>query len=143
MLAQAITAEESLSYLERPFNPPEADSDTFGDEWWSVRTAVASALTPFGTGDDYGRGDYCIGESRNLSRGISVVLTSTALLRPEVVSVLRDTLRQAPFAYSIHLTDDNFSFDVFIERDRVLVHPDDSTLLHSLQLDVPKSPNCA
>ncbi len=122
MHAHNMTLDEAMRYLETPFNPEVDDSDAFGDEWWSVRNAVTSALEPLGMADDYGRGDFCVGESRNVSRGISVVLTSTVLLRPELLTALSGALRQAPCPYSVHVTDELSTFELFAESDRTLVH---------------------
>ena len=133
MHAHNLTCDEAMRYLETSFNPPAGDFDAFGDEWWSVRNAVASALEPLGTADDYGRGDFCVGESRNVSRGISVVLTSAALLRPELLVALSGALHQAPCSYSVYVADEPRTFDLFVESDRILAHCTPS-LLHRLGL---------
>ena len=133
MRAHTMTHDEAMRYLETPFNPPADDSDAFGDEWWSVRDAVALALEPLGTADDYGRGDFCVSESRNVSRGVGVVLTSTVLLRPELLTALSGALRQAPCPYSIYVTDEPSTFELFAESDRILVYGAPS-LLHQLGL---------
>ena len=122
--------------MEQPFNPPADDTEAFDDEWWSVRCAVASVLADFGVADDYGRGDYLVSESRNVSRGISVVLTSDALLRPELVGALRRALASAPQPYSVHLADENYASDMFIEPGRVLVGPEAMAFLPRLGLSM-------
>ena len=133
MLVRIVTNDETNRYLEQPFNPPATDSEAFGDEWWSVRDTIVSVLEPLGIADDYGRGDFCVGEVRNVSRGISVELTSTALLRPELLCALGEALRQAPCAYSIYVRDETYTYELFVEPDRVLVHGSPS-LLHQLGL---------
>ena len=72
-------------------------------------------------------------ESHNVSRGIGVVLTSTVLLRPELLTALSVTLRQTPCPYSIYVTDEPSTFELFIESDRILIHSEPS-LLHQLGL---------
>ncbi len=123
-LCQVIPGEQFNGILKQAYNPPtitcEADKRVFHDEYWGCHAKVKMALTLLGVHDAFGDGDFCMNEEWQLSRGISIELTSEKMMRPEFVPAIQHALKQLPEKYSVFV--DQGLLD--LENIFLLVQPD-------------------
>ena len=136
-----ITREQLHTFLNEAYNPPtvagEADKRAFHDEYWANHSRINEALSGLGRRDAFGEGDYSMNEDWYLSRGVSVQITSEAMIRPELVSTVQNVLKQLPEKYSVYVDHGLLDIDLFfllIEPDRVAACCEDPRLLERLGL---------
>ncbi len=132
MSIYVITEKEAYAHVAKPYNPP-ALSESFSEEdffreWHTVQRGLANVLRRFGRDDAYGQGDYYIGDSATLSRGIGVCITSKKPLVQSLIPLTQAYLKTLDHPYEIDFTvsTKDGDFEVFVSKDDVLVWcPDD------------------
>lgn len=127
-----FTENETYTYLNQAFNPPtlseELTEECFFTEWHGVRNHLKAVLDQFGQDDAYGQGDFCLGDSASLSRGIGVCLTSSRLLMSDLIPVVTELLRSLSIDYEVNFTIEtqDGACQLFVSRDTVKAWiPDD------------------
>lgn len=128
----AITEKEAYEHVAKPYNPP-ALSESFSEEdffleWHTVQRGLANVLKRFGRDDAYGQGDYYIGDSATLSRGIGVCITSKKPLVQSLIPLTQAYLQTLDHPYEIDFTVStrDGDFEVFVSQNEVLAWcPDD------------------
>lgn len=145
MIYQPVDAARLDEILRKPYNPPkvndEKDEEKFRKVYWRDHARVKSALDLLGKYDSYGDADFCMNEDWQLSRGISVQLTSEKMIRPELVSAVQYILKQLPEEYSVYIDHGLLDLDDFfllIESDQVFVRCDNSALIRRLGFTQPQ-----
>ncbi len=124
MKSQRITEEELDYILDNSFNPPvitdEFTEAMFFKEWHRTRDALVEKLETLGVFDAYGQGDFYVGDSADLSRGIGVSITSDKMLNdlliPAVLRIL-DSLAE-DYEVLIEVESDGLHY-VAVARDQI------------------------
>ena len=132
MYMHAITEKEASAHAAKPYNPP-ALSESFSEEdffreWHTVQRGLSNVLKRFGHDDAYGQGDYYLGDSATLSRGIGVCITSRKPLVQSLIPLTQAYLQTLDHPYEIDFTvsTKDGDFEVFVSKNEVLAWcPDD------------------
>lgn len=125
MSIQVITEKEAYDHLAKPYNPPvlseSFSEEDFFREWHTVQRGLANVLKHFGRDDAYGQGDYYIGDSAGLSRGIGVCITSKKPLVQSLIPLTHAYLKTLDHSYEIDFTVStrDGDFEVFVSTDEV------------------------
>src|SRR5580698_961503 len=101
-----ISEQEGGERLNQPYNPPalgpELDKEQFEGEWLEVRNGLQKVLDGFGEFSDYGDADYCMGTQMTLSRGIGFEITSSGMLKKNLIPAIQAFLKSIPANYEIY-----------------------------------------
>jgi hypothetical protein len=121
----ALSEDEAYEVLDEAYNPPvfteTYTEQEFSEEWHGTRRKLDAMLSQFGKNDAYGEGDYNLGETLALSRGIGLEITSSSLLNKRLIPKVQELLVTLDKEYEIDFaifTDEGVSH-VFVTRDRV------------------------
>jgi hypothetical protein len=143
MTYKIVAQEEITQSLKLPFNPPvitdSFSEEDFRAEYWRVHGLVAERLRLLGEEDDYGEGDFVMSQDFGLSRFIGIELSSKKMWSKELLSVLNATLKEVSQAYRIYIDhdlDEEPLFFILVQRDDVIGHCEDRTLLRKFNFPV-------
>lgn len=127
MKSEMVTESEMKSYLSRPFNPPQISEtftkEAFYNEWGDAKDSLKNALAQLGRHNSFGDGDFCVADDYELSRGVSVELSSTRLMTPALIPTVASVLQSLPQPYSVYIDHGVLDIPLFflvIERGRVM-----------------------
>lgn len=126
MKIKRITRDQVYRKLDKPFNPPDAESESeqnaFFSEWYSVRSNFLHVLEQFGDNDEYDQKDFNLGDSSMLSRGIGVVFTNVKMFQPVVIEAVVLFLCSLKEAYEVNvMLEDNIGqHALFISKSEIL-----------------------
>lgn len=140
MIKYRIVRYEELNELTRnAVNPPlikcEEDEETFRNEYWDSHDVIRTSLEQLGIHNYYGDGDFLTNQDWELSRGITVQITSMKMMSEHVITTIVAALQRLPERYKVALDHSIIGMPymfLVISEDEVVGWGEDISLLRRL-----------
>lgn len=132
---EAVSADAMNGLFKVPFNPPALGEEGFDEEYLRAQDAVRLQLEKTGGVCDPMHGGFVMNDSHGRSRWMSVELSSEALVGPELLPAIIETLNELPMAYAVYVSHEcpeDPIFHLVVFRDRVVHQTSSSKWLRQL-----------
>lgn len=135
MKVEVLSVSAMGRLFEVPFNPPTLGEEGFNEEYLHAQDAIRLRLEKMGGVCDPVCGSFVMNDSHGRLRWMSVELIGEALVGPELLPAIVETLNELPMTHAVYVShecpEDPF-FHLVVCRDRIVHEASKSKWLRQL-----------